>query len=44
MNDDEKIEQLKDLLSHWYECWSDCIEPDGDMVDDTLAVLDEVDR
>lgn len=39
-----EIEQLKELLSQWYECWNDCSEPDGDLLDDTLAVLDEVDR
>ena len=42
-SDAEKIEYLKELLSKWHECWNDCMEPDGDLIDDTYAVLDEVD-
>ena len=43
-SDGEEIEYLKELLSKWHECWNDCMEPDGDLLDDTCAVLDEVDR
>ena len=34
-------ERLRGLLSHWYEMWNDGIpNPDGDVLDDTVAALD----
>ena len=40
---DAEIERLRGLLSHWYEMWNDGIpNPDGDVLDDTVAALAEV--
>ena len=37
---DAEIEQLKALLSHWYEMWNDGIpNPDDDVLLDTQAAL-----
>ena len=36
---DAEIERLKVLLSHWWECWADGCNPDGDVIEDTDAAL-----